>query len=170
MKVTKKKLLNIGVGIILSAIFYSCLYTDDMVQSLDEEMAILGTYLRDQESKGYDVDTTDLGVYYIVLKEGTGDYYPQTGDSCTVSHNGYLMNGLRFDTSKFNENDSTWTFKLGNPDIISGWNDGMKVINEGSIVRLLIPSTLAYGPDGFNAVPPNNTVRYDVEMIEIKQQ
>lgn len=158
--------MNLGMGIVLSVLFTSCFEVDDNDQSYEEEMSKLNKYITGLEDDGYDVDTTDLGVYYITLEEGTGDY-PEFGDSVSVSYYGYLIDGSLFDTSKRSETDTTWTFELGNENYISGWNDGLRVINKDAKVQLMIPSTLAYGPDGYNGIPPNNSLIFVIRMVDI---
>ena len=94
------------------------------------EQLNLDNYINKLITEGNDVDTTDLGIYYITLEEGTGDF-PKTGDTLTVGYAGYFSNGYLFDTSAWhNRTDSTFTFVLGDPPMIEGWDDGMKVINK----------------------------------------
>jgi FKBP-type peptidyl-prolyl cis-trans isomerase len=73
-----------------------------------------------------------------------------------------------FDSSKLTQADSTWEFELGNPAMIPGWDDGMKVINKGAQVQLIIQSKLAYGIYGSGEIPPNNTLLFVVDMVNIE--
>ncbi|MCG6190972.1 FKBP-type peptidyl-prolyl cis-trans isomerase [Maribellus maritimus] len=164
-----KMLMSVWIGIVFSMFLSSCLDSEEPSQSLADEAAKLHQYITGLESEGHDVDTTALGVYYVTMEEGTGDY-PEFGDTLTVTYSGYFINGNIFDTSKYSETDSTWTFELGDDRIISGWNDGMKVINKDAKVQLMIPSTLAYGEDGYGSVPPNNSLIFVVRMVDIKKQ
>ena len=143
MKMKKRILKNLVISASLAIIFTSCFSDiDDSEQTYEQEMSKLNQYITGLESEGHDVDTTDLGVYYVTIEEGTGDY-PVFGDTLTVSYTGYLIDGTLFDTSIQSETDTTWTFEVGNENFISGWNDGMRVINKDAKVQLMIPSTLA---------------------------
>ncbi|WP_158870305.1 FKBP-type peptidyl-prolyl cis-trans isomerase [Maribellus comscasis] len=164
-----KKLINVGIGVLLSVIYTSCIGVDENEQSYADEMSKLNQYITGLESEGYDVDTTALGVYYITLEEGDGEF-PVFGDTLTVTYSGYLIDGTWFDTSEYSETDTTWTFELGDEGIISGWNDGMKVIDKGGKAQLMVPSNLAYGETGYSSIPPNNSLIFVVKMVDIKQQ
>lgn len=162
-----------GILILITAVaVYSCFpeleENNSMKQTYAEEMARLDAYLDSLTADGYDVDTTEMGVYYVTIQAGTGAF-PVPGDTLEVQYNGYLMNGYRFDSSELTQADGTWDFVLGNPPMIEGWDDGMTVINKGANVQLIIPSPLAYGPEGNGQViPPNNTLLFVVKMKNIK--
>jgi FKBP-type peptidyl-prolyl cis-trans isomerase len=164
-----KRAVIIFFGAILIGLITSCLKIDDTkVPTWEEEQIQLKNYINKIISEGNDVDTTALGVYYVTLDEGTGDY-PEDGDTLKVGYAGYLNNGVLFDTSVWNDSaDSTYTFVLGEQDMIKGWDDGMKVINKDARVQLIIPSDLAYGSTGRGSIPPYQTLIFVVIMKEIK--
>jgi len=132
-----------------------------------EELQLLSNYLDAIVAGGNDLDTTDLGVYYVTLQEGEGDY-PQNGDTLEVGYAGYFVDGTLFDASDFYEEGGTFEFILGDPPIFEGWDNGIKVINKNAEVQLIIPSKLAYGGDGSGSIPPYRTLVFVVEMKEIK--
>jgi FKBP-type peptidyl-prolyl cis-trans isomerase len=157
------------IGIILTGLFTSCLDKNDTKEpSAEEEQLNLNKYLENIITNKFDVDTTALGVYYVTLKEGTGAF-PKTGDTLTVGYAGYFPDGYMFDASSWhNQTDSTMTFVLGNPPLLKGWDDGMKVINKNATVQLIIPSDLAYGGTGGGVIPPFQTLVFVVIMKNIK--
>lgn len=165
----KRSAFYIVIGIILTWTFYSCLKIDDtQVPTLAEEQANLKKYLENIIAKGNDVDTTESGVYYVTIDDGAGAF-PATGDTITVGYAGYFIDGSLFDASYFhNQTDSTYTFVLGNPPLIKGWDDGMKVINKNARVQLIIPSDLAYGSTGNGFIPPYQTLIFVIIMKDIK--
>ena len=128
-----------------------------------EETALLHEYLDTLSNRGYQVDSTDLGVYYIIDSVGNGTY-PVVGDTCLVKYTGYFVAGGAFDSS----GDDTWEFVLGTEGLIEGWNDGMQVIDEGGEALLIIPSELGYGDSGYGIIPPNTSLVFAIEMVEIK--
>jgi FKBP-type peptidyl-prolyl cis-trans isomerase len=157
------------IGAVLIGTSYSCLKIDDTSEpSRGEEQINLKKYLDNIISKGNDLDTTDLGVYYVTMDSGTGDY-PKTGDTLTIGYAGYFINGSLFDASYWhNQTDSTYTFVLGNPPMIQGWDDGMKVINKNARVQLIIPSDFAYGSVGSGFIQPYQTLIFVIIMKDIK--
>ncbi len=163
-----KKVYNILIGIFIAAIFSSCLKigNEPEIPTEQEEAAGLQTYLSTLLAAGHDIDTTELGVYYIILEEGEG-YYPQAGDSLEVGYAGFFTDGTMFDASDKYEENGTFSFVLGSPDLIAGWNDGMKVINKDAKVQLIIPSQLAYGDTGQGNIPPYKTLVFVIKMLGI---
>jgi FKBP-type peptidyl-prolyl cis-trans isomerase len=94
----KKKWIFL-LGIILIGTSTSCLKINDTeVPSRGEEQINLKNYIDNLIAQGNNVDTTELGVYYITLNEGTGAY-PKTGDTLTVGYAGYFSDGYLFDAS-----------------------------------------------------------------------
>ena len=51
--------------------------------------------------------------------------------------------------------------------VIKGWTEGLQLMSEGARYKLYIPSDLAYGPGGNRAIGPNETLVFDVELLEI---
>ena len=155
--------------IILTVIFSSCLNLDDTeMPTRESEKVELNKYLTNLITAGKDVDTTNTGIYYIIMDKGTGAF-PKNGDTLTVGYAGYLLSGFLFDASAWhNQTDSTFTFVLGDPPMIKGWDDGMKVINKNAKVQLIIPSDFAYGSMGAGVIPPFNTLVFVIKMKDIK--
>lgn len=157
------------LGILLAVTGTSCLKINETAEpTREEELVNLNSYIENLISKGNDVDTTEMGVYYITIDEGTGEY-PKTGDTLTVGYAAYFSDGYLFDSSIWrNTTDSTYTFVLGNPPILQGWDDGMKVINKKAKVQLIVPSDFAYGSSGSGIVKPFQTLVFVVSMKDIK--
>lgn len=157
------------IGTLFAVLGASCLkINDEEVPTREEEQLGLKNYIDNLIAKGNDVDTTDLGVYYVTITEGTGEY-PKTGDTITVGYAGYFSNGYLFDSSIWhNSKDSTYTFVLDKEKHIKGWDDGMKVINKKGKAQLIIPSDFAYGSSGAGIIPPFQTLVFVVSMKDIK--
>jgi FKBP-type peptidyl-prolyl cis-trans isomerase len=60
-----------------------------------------------------------------------------------------------------------FTFVLGSTDVIQGWNRGVAGMRVGGIRRLVIPPSLAYGQDRKGIIPPNATLLFDIELLEV---
>ena len=168
MKLVTKFLLLAFAGIVV----VSCMEneTSDIVEKTEAmELEELSVYLDTLEQRGVDIDTTEIGVYYVVDSLGEGPF-PHTADTCIVQYEGYTLSGYLFDASALHSEDGNYEFVLENPPMITGWDNGMKHINEGSVVYLIIPSEFAYGSNGvYPAIGPYETLIFAIEMVEIKQ-
>ena len=167
-----KQTIELLILVLSVGIMASCMDNgiDEPPRTEADELAELKVYLDTLENRGLDIDTTAFGVYYVVDTEGTGPF-PVNGDTCIVKYDGFFMSGYLFDSSSINNpTDSTYQFNLNVPPMIEGWDDGMKVINEGALVFLIIPSEFAYGSAGrYPAIGPYETLIFRIEMIDIKQ-
>lgn len=109
-----------------------------------------------------DVTTTESGLQFEVIEEGDGDK-PTASDQVKVHYTGELLSGEVFDSSR--ERGEPVTFGLS--QVIPGWTEGLQLMTEGSRYKLYIPSDLAYGPGGNRSIGPNETLVFDVELLEI---
>jgi len=109
------------------------------------------------------VTTLPSGLQYQVLKTGSGNK-PGLTDKVSCHYHGTLINGVVFDSSV--ERGQPATFGVN--QVIAGWTEALQLMNEGEKWRLFIPSSLAYGEHGAGeAIEPNSTLIFDVELIEI---
>lgn len=91
---------------------------------------------------------------------------PKKGEWVTVHYTGWLTTGEKFDSSV--DRDEPFRFVLGARQVISGWDQGVATMQIGDKVRLTLPPELAYGAEGYpGAIPPNATLIFEVELLEI---
>ena len=110
------------------------------------------------------VKTTASGLQYLVTKEGTGKS-PAADSMVKVHYTGKLVDGTVFDSSV--ERGEPIEFPLN--QVIPGWTEGLQLMKEGGKATLYIPSQLGYGQQGVpGTIPPNSTLIFDVELIEVK--
>lgn len=166
----EKILARVGLGIVLMALAISCSLNSNnekVEYSAQSELNTLKELLYYLENDGIDIDTTDLGIYYITLEEGEGAY-PETGDTLTLDYSGYFVTGELFDASALHSEDGKADFVVGDASMIQGWNDGLKEINKNAKVQLIIPSEFAYGSTGNSTVPPYQTIIFIIKVYDIK--
>lgn len=114
-------------------------------------------------SKRAGVKTTNTGLQYEVLLEGTGKS-PKATDNVKCHYEGTFINGDIFDSSI--RRGEPAVFPLNG--VIRGWTEGLQLMKEGAKYRFFIPYDLAYGANGAGAsIPPYSTLIFDVELIEV---
>ncbi|MGH0117387.1 UNVERIFIED_CONTAM: hypothetical protein FKN15_034574 [Acipenser sinensis] len=59
-------------------------------------------------------------------------------------------------------------FTLGIREVIKGWDKGMQNMCAGEKRKLTVPPSLAYGKDGKGKIPPDSTLIFDMEILEIR--
>jgi peptidyl-prolyl cis-trans isomerase A (cyclophilin A) len=107
--------------------------------------------------------TTESGLKYIVLNQGTGEK-PTATSNVKVHYTGYLLDGKVFDSSV--QRGEPISFGLN--QVIKGWTEGVQLMSVGSKYKFLIPSNLAYGERGAGGViPPNADLIFEIELLGI---
>jgi len=111
-------------------------------------------------------DKTDSGLRYKIIQKGDGAK-AEKGKTVSVHYKGSLPDGTVFDSS-FKRNQPI-DFPLGMGHVISGWDEGIALLQVGDKARFVIPPFLGYGERGAGGViPPNATLIFDVELVEVK--
>ncbi len=101
------------------------------------------------------------------IKIGTGSAEVKSGDTVVMHYTGTLENGTKFDSSY--DRNQPFETKIGVGQVIKGWDQGIPGMKVGGKRRLIIPSDLGYGSRGAGPkIPPNSTLIFDVELLEIK--
>lgn len=134
------------------------------LQKLSEENKKAGENFLAENKNKEGVVTLESGLQYKKLTEGKGPQ-PSEADTVTVHYTGSLINGEVFDSSV--ERGQPATFPLNG--VIAGWTEGLQLMPTGSKWRLFIPADLAYGSSGNRSIGPNETLIFDVELLEIKK-
>ncbi len=109
---------------------------------------------------------TASGLKYIDLKAGNGPS-PKKGQNVLVHYTGWLENGTKFDSSV--DRKEPFPFRIGEGQVIQGWDEGVLSMKMGGKRRLIIPPKLGYGARGAGGViPPNATLIFEVELLDLR--
>jgi peptidylprolyl isomerase len=114
--------------------------------------------------------TTASGLKVIDATIGTGAS-PKSGQTCVMHYTGWLYvdgkKGAKFDSSV--DRGQPFEFPIGQRRVIAGWDEGVASMKVGGKRTLIIPPELGYGARGAGGViPPNATLMFDVELLDIK--
>jgi len=108
-----------------------------------------------------DARSTPSGLYYKVIKAGTGTRRPSARDNVTVHYSGWTTAGELFDSTVVK--GAPVTLDLNN--VIRGWTEGLQLMVEGERTRFWIPERAAYrGERG----KPRGTLVFDIDLITIE--
>jgi peptidylprolyl isomerase len=114
--------------------------------------------------------TTASGLQIVDSKVGTGAT-PKPGQICVMHYTGWLYEdgkkGKKFDSSV--DRNEPFEFPIGQRKVIAGWDEGVASMQVGGKRTLIIPPALGYGARGAGGViPPNATLIFDVELLDVK--
>lgn len=115
-----------------------------------------------QNAKQEGVKTTKSGLQYKVLKEGRGPS-PKANDIVRTHYHGTFLNGDVFDSSVQRGEPAEFAVNR----VIPGWTEALQQMKVGSKWQLFVPPDLAYGESGFQDIPPNKTLVFEVELLDI---
>jgi FKBP-type peptidyl-prolyl cis-trans isomerase FkpA len=154
------------------------------IQSLDDAIAEVKTgevegrkkYIADHKLM---LNTTASGLQYAITKPSLKPK-PQKGDTVFVNYVGRTVDDKVFDTSIADIAKSAGTFTDGRPyepyqlvvgtgSVITGWDEGLLLLNEGAKAVFVIPSELGYGVSGSGSIRPYSTLIFDIELVKVKR-
>jgi len=94
------------------------------------------------------------------------------GAVVSVNYTGWLYDaarldakGIQFDTSA---GSNPFAFTLGFGQVIQGWDQGVAGMKVGGLRRLVVPPSLAYGPVRYGPIPPDATLVFDIELVDVQ--
>lgn len=97
----------------------------------------------------------DSGEYVRDTSPGSGASLT-AGQLLAVHYTGWLVDGTQFDTNQ--SPTRPFSFRLGNGEVIAGWDQGFGGMKVGGTRQLIIPPALGYGASGVGGVIPGNAI------------
>jgi peptidylprolyl isomerase len=116
------------------------------------------------KADGLDTISLPSKLKYIVVQEGKGEKVKK-GRNVKIHYTGYFADGKIFDSSR--SKSEPLKFNAGSGSILPGLDQAVMQMTQGSKHRVIIPPELGFGPKGNQNIPPNSTLIFDIELVEI---
>jgi FKBP-type peptidyl-prolyl cis-trans isomerase FkpA len=106
------------------------------------------------------VEDQESGIYYYIKNSGIGNKL-NDGDVISIAYSGTTLE----DTTYIFSSSENYSFKIGDKDIIEGWNIAAKLFTVGTRAIVIIPFKLAYGNRPIGNIPENSTLIYELRIL-----
>lgn len=108
------------------------------------------------------------GLYFLPVVTNPNGVRIAAGSTASVLYTGHLLDaaGTVFDASSMHDN-VPFPIAVGANQVITGFDEGLRLMHVGDKAELLIPSGLAYGPSSSSNVPANSVLRFEVEVVDL---
>jgi FKBP-type peptidyl-prolyl cis-trans isomerase len=114
---------------------------------------------KNKENEG--VTTLPSGLQYKVIASGDGET-PNANDTVLCHYTGHFISGKVFDSTQGGE-----PAKFTVDGVIDGWTEALLMMKTGDKWMLYIPAAMAYGEGGGQTIPPNSSLVFEIELVEI---
>jgi FKBP-type peptidyl-prolyl cis-trans isomerase FkpA len=128
-------------------------------KTVQSEQAQIQAYA---SANGINATAHSSGLYYEIVNAGSGPS-PTASSRIFVKYTGKLTNGTVFD-SQTNSANTGWL--LGG--LISGWQAGLPLIQKGGTIKLIVPSSLAYGCQPVGIIPAHSILYFEIELVDVQ--
>jgi peptidylprolyl isomerase len=115
-----------------------------------------------------DTVTTVSGLRYVIKKSNPSGELASPGDVVYVHYVGTLTNGTKFDSSR--DRNKPFSFPLGKGSVIKGWDEAFAILRKGEVATIILPPSLGYGDRNLGTIPPNSTLIFEVELLDIQKK
>lgn len=149
-------------------------YKKMMAGLKDQEQGKIKNYIAHEK---LNMTRTADSLYYQIIQPGNGPT-PAAGDTVVVNYVGRFLNGKVFDTSIKDTAVKDKKYEAGHPYkpihivagahmVIPGWDEALLLLNKGAKANVLLPSKLAYGPNGMQIIGPYTPISFTLEIVDI---
>jgi FKBP-type peptidyl-prolyl cis-trans isomerase FkpA len=154
-KINKKLPLLSIIGVIF--ILFSVLSITSCSKSSVSEQEQMSAFAK-KNNINYTKDPS--GLWFEIINPGTGTK-PRSTSTVSAAYIGTFMNEKIFDSTS-----KPIDFPLNG--VIQGWTIGLQLIAPGGEIKLIIPSSLGYGPYGKGSIPGGTPLYFNVKLAAIK--
>lgn len=147
-------LLAVGLSLSLSSCNPARKYEKAERESIDN-------YFNQNDTINFELKPS--GLYYHEVVAGTGRA-AMTQDTAYVTYTGMFLDGTVFNT---NVGGTSLIFPVNEGYLITGFDEGITYMKEGGKSMFLIPSSLAYGPQGYLSIGGYTPLLYNVELVHV---
>jgi len=148
------------ISLVSLVVLTGCLKDDScQPKTVQSETATMLNYAN---ANGITPTTHSSGMLYQIVSAGAGAT-PTATSTVTVRYTGKLMNGTIFDS---NATGSPISFGLN--QVIKGWQLGLPLIKKDGVIKLIIPSSLAYGCTGYGSIPGDAVLYFEIQLIDVQ--
>lgn len=127
-------------------------------QTVQSEQASILNYAA---ANGISGTAHSSGLYYQIINPGSGPS-PTLSSKVFIKYTGKLLNGTTFDSQ------TAAPVSYGLSGMIQGFQIGLPLIQKGGTIKLIVPSSLGYGCNGFGTVPGNSVLYFEVELTDVQ--
>lgn len=156
---------NILFSLIISCALISigCLKSDNSVctnKLPSSEVAAIQAYA---SANSYAMTAHSSGIYYQVTATG-GGASPLPNSKIFVRYSGKLISNNSVFDSQTDHTQTGWILNT----LIPGWQIGLTLVQEGGSIRLIIPSSLAYGCTGYASIPKDAVLFFEIDLVDVQ--
>lgn len=155
----KKPILFLLLPIIIS-VYTGCSKDDCEPQPPAKEISQIQAYAT---ANGINAIAHSSGLYYEIIDMGPGPK-ASASSKIAITYTGKLMDGQVFDQQPIANTDKPWSLN----GLIQGWIIGIPLINEGGHIKLIVPSSLAYGCEQYYDIPGNSVLFFDIHLVDVQ--
>lgn len=117
------------------------------------------------ERMGYEMSETETGLWYQILRQGDGPAIRE-GQTVTLEYEITLLDGSVVYSSA---NDGKKVFTVGRGGVESGLEEGILLLNQAAVARLIMPPHLAHGlPGDGERIPARTIIVYELEVLSVE--
>ena len=126
--------------------------------------SLIGFFNQSSKNTNTQMSENSLTVQEVSVCTGA---VAEAGDVLTVHYVGTLTDGRVFDSSR--DTNTPFDFTLGMGSVIRGWDEGLVGMRVGGKRMLIIPPSYGYGAQGVGTIPPNSTLIFEVELLNVQK-
>jgi FKBP-type peptidyl-prolyl cis-trans isomerase FkpA len=163
MKLTALKNFSFIVALFSTLIVFTNCKKDCKLRPASSEE---GQILEFAAANGITATKHSTGLYYEIIQPGTGAK-PTKASRISITYKGTLLNGVVFDEKTTPNNtaqDPAWALT----GLIEGWQNGIPLIAQGGRIKLIVPSSQAYGCEDYYTIPGNSILFFDITLHDVQ--